>query len=163
MTASNAETLLHYHQKVADLDGHVITQWSANSIDVRNPEEDDAATLAARNTYDKLLGEVRFLEQKLQESPPEAVTKPPSKTSDTRYRRIKELFASTPNNTLRIGSRGALVYELQKLLNAKGSAIPEDGNFQLVTFQALRDFEASKSLYPDGKLDMLTLEYLLED
>lgn len=151
-----------YHQKVSQLDGHIITQWSANGIDVRNPEDDDAQTLAARATYDKLLGEVKFLENKLQNPDEDATAENQRLQKKKRHDRIKELFTTTSNNDLRIGSRGALVYELQKLLNKNGGSIPEDGNFQNVTFDALKSFEESNKLFPDGKLDMLTLEYLLE-
>ena len=57
---------MRYYQKVAQLDGHVITQWSTEKIDVRHPENDDQTTLAARARYDELLGEVTYLEKQLQ-------------------------------------------------------------------------------------------------
>lgn len=55
-----------------------------------------------------------------------------------------------------------MVYELQKLLIAKGYGIPLDGVFKTATLEALRAFEVSKNLYPDGRLDALTLSFLLE-
>ena len=119
--------LMLYHNKIAQLNGHVITQWSANHIDVRNPEDDDQATLAARATYDRLLGEVTYIEQQLKAATP--AVDPEVQVKQQKHDRMKELFTTTPNNDLRIGSKGALVYELQKLLNTKGTTIPVDGNF----------------------------------
>ena len=159
---ADRETAMLYYQKVAALDGYVITQWSTNEIDVRNPEEDDQETLAARASYDKLLGEVKFLENELNTSRLTTLESEKSFLKSQKRTRIKELFTTTSNNELRIGSRGALVFELQKLLNANGSNIPEDGNFQAVTFEALKEFQERNNLFPDGKLDMLTLDYLLE-
>lgn len=155
-------TVMLYHQKVAQLNGFIITTWSANSIDVRNPDDDDEQTLAARAQYDKILGEVTYLESKLQKTADDDNASAVKLKKKERHDRIKELFTSTPNNALRIGSSGALVFELQKLLNLNGSNIPQDGNFQRVTFESLKSFEEANTLFPDGKLDMLTLEYLLE-
>ena len=158
----NQETLMLYHNKVAQRDGYVITQWSAHNIDVRNPEDDDAQTLAARAVYDKYMGDISFLESQLKKVTISPVIDEVAIQRQQRNLRVRDLFKITSNNDLRIGSKGPLVYELQKLLNENGATIPEDGNFQRVTFEALKSFEESKKLFADGKLDILTLSHLLE-
>ena len=44
----------------------------------------------------------------------------------------------------------------------KGYEIPIDGLFRDITFNAVRVFEEKNGLFPDGKIDMLTLEYLVQ-
>lgn len=56
-------------------------------------------------------------------------------------------------STLRLGSRGPEVAQLQKLLNAKIHPIPPltpDGNFGLKTEAAVRKFQTHQHLKPDG-------------
>jgi hypothetical protein len=73
------------------------------------------------------------------------------------------MFYSDPvNNSLRIGDRSALVYEIQRLLISHGEVIQLDGLFNTETFNALKSIEEKNQLFTDGKLDAITLEYLLK-
>ncbi|MCH9659469.1 MAG: peptidoglycan-binding protein, partial [Bacteroidetes bacterium] len=76
---------------------------------------------------------------------------------------IKKTFYANPAaNGLRLGEKNAMVFEIQRLLNSKGDSIRHDGLFSTETFSALQNFEAKNGLLPDGKLDAITLEYLLQ-
>ena len=66
-----------------------------------------------------------------------------------------------PKNTLFYGEKSAFVYELQKLLTKKGFDIPVDGVYQNITSDALKSFEEKNNLFPDGKVDLMTLKALL--
>ncbi|MEJ6792525.1 MAG: peptidoglycan-binding domain-containing protein [Lacinutrix sp.] len=54
------------------------------------------------------------------------------------------------------------MFELQKLLVKKGYSIPVDGVYESITSEALKSFEKKNNLYPDGKIDIMTLKALLD-
>jgi len=159
----NKELLLNYYQAVEALNGAVITQWSANGIDVRNPEDDDKQTLAAVSEYNKKLAFVKYFEgQLLNPTKEKPIAAEPSEAAKKKML-VAEMFYANPNgNSLRLGERSALVYEIQKMLIDKGDSIKNDGLFRTETFNALKAFEEKNGLFPDGKLDGITLEYLLK-
>ena len=158
----NKALLLDYYQAVEALNGAIITQWGANGIDVRNPKDDDKQTLAAVSEYTRKLGFVKYFEsQLLNESVEEAVKTELSEEAKKKML-IAEMFHANPTtNSLRLGDRGALVYEIQRILIQKGDSIELDGLFNIETFNALKSFEEKNGLLPDGKLDAITLQYLL--
>jgi len=159
----NKELLLNYYQAVEAVNGFVITQWSANEIDVRNPEDDNAQTVAAVLEYSKKLGYVKYYESQLLKPREEkTVVKKNAPKVENRKKLVQKLFyANAQANGLQIGDRGALVYEIQRLLVQKGDSIEDDGIFSTETFNALRAFEEQNGLFADGKLDAITLNYLL--
>lgn len=53
-------------------------------------------------------------------------------------------------NTLKLGSSGTDVLQLQKLLNQNGANLVADGSFGALTDAAVKAFQASKSLVADG-------------
>jgi len=173
--------LLDYYKAIEQLNGYVISQWSYNGIDVRNPEDDNEETQAAISTYSDKLAVVKFYEDQLLSSnklkgqglsnpdikmieekgmtQAEYIKAKKDKGQKTKFMQLyKEAITS---NDLRLGSRNAFIYEFQKLLVKKGYDIPVDGVYKNATAEALRKFEESKGLFPDGKLDALTLEALL--
>ena len=156
----NKTLLLDYYQAIENLNGYIITQWTTNDIDVRNPEDDDETTLAAVKKYNDKLGKVKFYESQLT-----ATVKKIEEVSEEEIKKslILDSFNNDPKeNSLRLGEKSALVFEIQKLLNAKNQPIKIDGVFNTETFTALKNFEEQNSLYADGKLDALTLHYLLK-
>jgi peptidoglycan hydrolase-like protein with peptidoglycan-binding domain len=54
------------------------------------------------------------------------------------------------NPTLRVGSSGAAVTQLQQFLNTRGAGLKADGDFGAQTQSALKDFQRSTGLVPDG-------------
>lgn len=160
-TAADQELLLDYNQAIEAVNGYVITQWSAHKIDVRNPEKDNERTKAAVAEYRNKLAAVKFYEQQIAqagmaESPQEASTE-----IDPHKELIREMFKAGKSQTLSVGARGALVYEVQKLLIARGHDIPLDGIYRSETLNAIRSFEQERGLFADGALDAITLHHLL--
>ena len=73
-----------------------------------------------------------------------------------------DTFKSNPEKySLKVGDYSSFVYELQKVLVKKGHNIPIDGLFRDITFKAVGEFEQKNGLFPDGKVDAVTLDYLL--
>lgn len=156
---SNKELLLDYHHAVADLNGFVISQWGANGIDVRNPNDDDAQTMAAVATYAEKRGVVDYFEGRLSLAEKTSVKKVES-TITPKEALIRNIFKDNPS-PFRLGERSAMVFEIQQLLIDKGNLINRDGVYNAETFNALKSFEEINGLYPDGNIDTITLEYLL--
>lgn len=155
--------LLDYYEAVEALNGYVITQWGAQEIDVRNPSDDDDEIVAAVSEYRKRLANVKFYEAQLLELSTTEKPKMDLSEQEEKIGLIKKMFYSDPSgNTLSLGEESALIYEIQWFLNQKGDSIRHDGIFREETFNSLRSFEEKNQLYPDGKLDALTLEYLLK-
>ena len=170
--------LLNYYQAIEDLNSYVRIQWVTQDVDVRNPEDDDEDTKNAVLGYNKKLGLVKFYEDKLVES---AVLKNQGisnkeiivfeqnglKAKDyNQYLKRKFLIDTYKSNpekySLKVGDYSSFIFELQKKLVEKGHEIPIDGLFRDITFNAVRAFEEKNGLFPDGKIDMLTLEYLVQ-
>lgn len=154
VTEDNKATLFNYHQAIEAVNGYVISQWSLNDIDVRNPEDDNETTKAAVTEYRNKLAQVKYFEDLLKNPITKTIVNTAKENS------IKTLLSNF--NDLKMGAKNAAVYELQKLLVKKGYDIPVDGLFINATQSALKKFEADNRLYPDGKMDVLTLEALLK-
>lgn len=65
--------------------------------------------------------------------------------------------------TLRSGSRGDPVKLLQRLLNAQGAALAEDGIFGKLTEQAVRDYQRRRALTVDGVVGPMTWRALTQE
>ena len=163
VTNADKGLLLDYYEAVEALNGYVITQWSSDEIDVRNPGDDDEENNAAVSEYRKKLANVKFYESQLLN--PSVSEKPKTELyeAENKNKLIWKMFNSDPaRNSLKIGDKNALVYELQRLLISNGEKIQLDGLFKTETFEALKTFEEKNQLFADGKLDAITLDYLLK-
>lgn len=162
VSKANPKTLLDYHEAVEAVNGYVITQWSAHKIDVRNPKKDNEKTRAAVAEYRKKLAAVHFYEQQIALSATSDTTQESTSKTDPHKDLIREMFAAERPQSIRAGARGALVYEIQKLLIAQGYDIPLDGIYRSETINAIQNFEQEKGLYIDGVLDAITFHHLLD-
>lgn len=172
------KVVMNYYEAIEALNGYVISQWSTNRIDVRNPEKDNSVTTFAVNEYQKKLGQVKYYEAILKQSAiyktkglsnEEIKALEGNQLTEQALREYKEkqdfyvLFEKAlSKKTLSIGDQGPWVYELQKSLATAGYTIKIDGRFREETYNALQDFEDKNELYPDGVLDGLTLSTLLK-
>lgn len=172
------ETILqNYHQAIEDVNGFVRLSWVNNNVDVRNPDDDDDDTKALVNEYAKKLGVVKMYETRLIQSAKmkseglndkdviafeESGYKAKDYNEFIKRKFLMETFKSNPEKySLKVGDFSSFVYELQKILVKKGYNIPVDGLFKQTTIEALGAFEQKNGLFPDGKLDAVTLDYLL--
>ncbi len=172
----NKAFLLDYYEAVEALNNYVITQWSANDIDVRSPEDDNKESQEASRIYTKKLANVKFYEDQLLKASKlraegmtsqdlvlyeqEGITVQ-EKLREEHKAKLLKMFNSASNG-IKLGDQSAFVYEIQRLLIDKGHDIPLDGVFRNITTEALMAFETKQGLYPDGKLDVFTLDKLLE-
>lgn len=165
-----------YEEAIHEVNSYVKLQWTANDIDVRLPEDDDLETQQAVKTYSKKLAKIKYLEQKLTQS---ALMKKDGTTNDQVKKAENNITISTDNTSQlnsplldlyhnyidqskNLGSRNALIFEVQKLLNKQGYEIPLDGVYAQITSTALTDFESKNNLYPDGKIDILSFNALMK-
>jgi hypothetical protein len=167
--------IYNYYEAIEMLNNYIITQWSANNIDVRTPEEEDAKTQMATNKYAEKLAKVKHLESILEQSKvlknqglsnsaivlmeKEGITEV-QKSKAKADAMVRTLLKNA--SKIRLGERNALVYEIQKLLVKKGFNIPVDGVYKNATSQAILEFEVKNDLFPDGTMDAITLEALLQ-
>lgn len=172
------QVVMNYYEAIEVLNGYVISQWSTNRIDVRNPKKDNQATQFAVNEYQKKLGVVKYYEAILQQSTvykAKGLSNAEIKILEKNELTEQELLAYNRKTVfydlfeeaifkenLRIGNQGPWVYELQKILTSEGYPIAVDGKFKTETHNAVKDFEYKNQLYPDGILDALTLHKLLK-
>lgn len=169
--------VLDYNKAITDLNTFVKLKWTASDIDVRAPESDDLETSQAVQEYGTKLARVSCLEKKLAQSA--AYKKqgwnnqqildfennrstPAMITKNRKIDLLHQLFNQEVTASQRIGSRSALIFEIQKLLIDKGYDIPLDGVFAQITSTALADFETKNNFYPDGKIDALTFDALIK-
>ncbi|WP_299050447.1 peptidoglycan-binding domain-containing protein [uncultured Polaribacter sp.] len=171
----NQEFVLNYYKAIEDLNSYVMLQWSANSIDVRTPEDDDHETKLAVTKYSEKLGRIKYYETKLYTSAllkkdglsnkeikflEETGTDLNSYKYQQEVMRIKSMFDN--ERKLSYGQTGALIYEVQKKLVKKGFNITVDGIYRIETKNAIKSFEEKNNLFADGLLDILTLDALFK-
>ena len=154
----NPEIVKNYYDAVENLNSFVMMQWTANSIDVRTPKNDDAETKLAIETYAKKLAYIKFLELKL--SKKESAEINLNNNSKKEIDKIKGLF--DPCLKLYNGQKNPLTFEIQKRLVKLGYKIKIDGVYRFETLNAIKNFEEKNNLLADGYLDLLTIETMFE-
>ena len=171
----NQQLVIDYKKSVEDLNSFVMLQWSANGIDVRTPEDDDTETKAALSSYANKLGNIKYYETKLENSAnlkakglsnkeikylEKTGTDLKSHQNKLAISKIKSMF--NPNDKMVYGQKSALIYEVQKKLISKGIVVVNDGIYKLETLNGIKTFEEQNNLFPDGILDVLTLDALFD-
>ncbi|WP_435416524.1 peptidoglycan-binding domain-containing protein [Polaribacter aestuariivivens] len=175
----NQEALLNYYNAVENLNNYIKLQWTANEIDVRAPESDDTETTSAVKTYASKLATVKYYEsilenskklkekglsnkeiKFLEETGTDLKTHLQQKEITSYNKRMRALFADSKK--IVYNQKTALIFEVQKLLVKNGFDIAVDGIYRAETSNAIKSFEAKNNLFADGKLDVLTLDALLE-
>ena len=178
-TDFNKSLVNDYLKSITNLNGYMELQWSANGIDVRNPEKGDAQNQYVSNQYNSLLSEVNFLEnqllqiQKLKNEGKsnqeiELLIKGHKTTDQIEKEKKQNTYRTTLIDLYNSKSKSftteeTFVFEIQKLLNKKGYSIQIDGKYRKETTEAIKSFEQKNNFYPDGKIDLLTLKTLLQD
>lgn len=169
--------LQNYYQAIEEVNSYVRMSWSNNDVDVRNPEDNDDDTKAVVAGYTKKLGVVKYYEDRLVQSAKmkseglndkdviafeESGYKAKDYNEFIKRKFLMDTFKSNPEKySLKVGDYSPFIYELQKILVKKGHNIPIDGLFRDITFTAVYNFEKENGLFPDGKIDAVTLDYLL--
>lgn len=171
--------LFNYQNAITSLNSFIKMQWSAHRIDVINPEKDTQQIQLAVNTYAQKAAEIAYYESILNQSTKLKAkglnnedirifeeTGLTVKTYDEQKQKQKSaqrIRNSFNNKTIHMGEKSPLIFEIQKILNKNGFNIKNDGVFQNETSLAIKAFETKHNLLPDGKIDIISLEYLLEN
>jgi len=166
------QLVLNYRKAIEDVNGFV---KFANGIDVLKPEKDNLEAETAVSVYGEKISLVKFYEEKLIESntlkekglSPEDIKavfenkkNPDQIVKEEQKDLLRSLFERSNISNNR--ANGEIVYEIQKLLVSKGYEILIDGKYRQETQQAIKDFEQKNNLFPDGKIDLLVFEKLLD-
>ncbi len=156
-----------YYKTALEVGSYARSLWNNDGIDVRFMDKENFESTQATEYYELLKATAKMLENKLLKS---ATLKTQGYSND----QIKMLIedGKTPEDLelmskayligLQIGTNGSEAWELQKLLNAKGDSIPEDGIFNMITYNRLRVFQTENGLFPSGQVDKETLTALLK-
>ncbi|MCL7753280.1 peptidoglycan-binding domain-containing protein [Polaribacter sp. Z022] len=171
----NQELVLNYYKAIEDLNSYVMMQWSTNGIDVRTPEDDNEETKIAVKKYSNKLATIKYYESKLEKSISlknkgasnkeikfleQTGTDLQSHLKSIAIKKIKSMF--DPKEKMIYGQKNALIFEVQKRLISKGIIVVNDGLYKIETLNAIKTFEEKNNLYPDGILDVLTLDALFK-
>ena len=158
--------LQQYYQNAYDIGNFARTLWHDRKIDVRFTTPEDLEVKKAVQYYGQLVSTTHYLEDMLVNS---------KKLKDQGFSNQDILlmeqegispvgFLILKNKQLeglKRGDSGRSVWELQKLLVQKGYSIPVDGIFNVVTEDALKDFQQEIADYPSGIVDDTTLRALV--
>lgn len=159
--------LKEYYGTVLEIGTFARSMWRTHTIDVRSPDANDPDEQLKAIYYNQLIVTAGHLERKLETSKTykdQGYTNSEIKLlleqgitrEDLKLRKNAHMFG------LARGSNGAAVWELQKMLNAQGDSIPEDGIFNLITTNRLKEFQSKNNLFPSGEVDENTLKALLK-
>ncbi len=167
--------LYKYYEAIEGVNSYIASQWSAERIDVRSPKDDDAETKIAVDTYAKKVAKVKYYEAQLEKSKnlkDKGLSNDEVKLFEDKGITLKNLQKAESDAKMKtmlnnhgkliIGEKSAFVYEIQKLLVENGLDIPVDGVYESITSNAILDFETKNNLFPDGNIDLLTLQALLK-
>ncbi|GAB5524675.1 MAG: hypothetical protein Roseis2KO_25470 [Roseivirga sp.] len=159
--------LKEYYGLVLEIGNFARSSWTHDGVDVRSPDFEKNTDKLKADYYNSLKVSARMLERKLEESK----TLKDQGYDNEEIKLLMEQNLTRQDLKLREhaymsglsrGSSGAAVWELQKMLNALGDSIPEDGIFNLITTNRLKEFQTQNDLYPSGEVDEKTLKALLK-
>ena len=169
------EVVMNYYDAIERLNSYVKTQWTANEIDVRTPENDDEETKLAVSGYAKKLAKVKYYEAILEKSSllkekgisnkeikylEEKGLDIESQKRASKIQMIKNMF--DPSRNILKKEKSVFIYEVQKRLVENGFNIKVDGIYLQETSDAIKSFEENNKLFADGQLDAITIDLLFK-
>lgn len=161
------EVLKNYYKTALEVGSYARSLWRNDQIDVRFIDNENFESTRATQVYNEMIATAKMLQAKLELS---AQLKSQGYSNDEVQMYFEQNL--TPEDLkirdnyylfgLKIGSKGASVWELQKLLNVNSDSIPQDGIFNLITTNRLKDFQKNNGLFPSGEVDEKTLKALIK-
>lgn len=173
----NKETVYKYFRALEDANNYMQMQWSANEIDVRSPEKDNAETKFAVAKFADKVAKLNYFKALLEQS--KTLKNKGLNNNDIKHIEVNNMTISDfskeksakkqkqllldmmPESELYSGESSAFIYEIQKLLVDHGFNIPVDGVYKTVTSETIKAFQLKNNLFPDGKINVITLEQLI--
>lgn len=162
----NSIMVKSYFTSANEIGAFARKMWFNESIDVRFPDVSNEESINASALYNTLLNQVKFQEAKLVNS----YKLKQQNITNAQIKSIEEtgvdpslltfLGAKDRYLGLNEGTRGSLVWELQKMLIEKGFNLQKDGVYSLETRTQIAAFQNANDLYPSGRLDDMTFDKL---
>lgn len=163
----NPVVIKDYYSTILEIGNFARSSWNYDGVDVLSPDFEKEKDNLKAQYFIKLKATAKMLQDKLELS---------KKYRDQGYSKeqIQMIMEKglTPKDLelrekvyllgLSRGSNGAGVWELQKMLNTLEDSIPEDGIFNLITTNRLKEFQSKNNLFPSGEVDENTLKALLK-
>ena len=169
LTYHDPEVVATYFESAADLERYGRFCWKSYRIDVRSdkPFESPEKDLVA--AYEQKLAHLKQTEAMLKRSwslkeagwkaeEVELMLKKGLTESDYR---VYSFLAG--KKFLVFEDQGKGVFEVQRLLKARGYDLPVDGYFERQTREAVMNFQQKAGIYPTGKVGDLTIKKLIEE
>lgn len=159
--------LSEYYQKVIEIGAFARSVWRSKKHDVRQEEQGNLDESLDAKYYRSLIAEVEVIEDILESSKrykDQGYTNEQIKLILEQGMTIEDIRLQEKYYLvgLRLGSNGESVWELQRMLNARGDSIPEDGIFNLITINRLKEFQSANDLFPSGEVTESTLKALMK-
>ena len=162
------EVVKTYYQNAQEIGSYARATWYTDGIDVRFYDQQNTFGASKVAYYNALVAQTRQLEKQLELSQTykaagynnqevEQMLKTGVKPEELEQEKLIEAHLN-----LQFGDFSQEVYNLQKLLNAKGYSTPVDGNFRNSTQEMLQNFQTANDLAPTGIANRATLEMLLK-
>ncbi len=155
-----------YYKTALEVGSYARSLWNNDKIDVRFMDKAREKSKEATAYFESLQATAMWLETKLEKS---KEWKDLGYTDDDVQlmeqgltKKDLELRSKAHLIGLKRGTNGAPVWELQKMLNLSGDSIPEDGLFNQITVNRVREFQRANNLFPSGEIDKQTLQALLK-
>lgn len=170
----NPQLVINYNNAIEELNAYVKLQWFAHKIDVLKPEKEDLKTKSAVKIYHEKLAVIKYYEDQLTRSyelKQQGLSKEEIQYVFEGKKSVKEIAKEAhrqllrklfkASNSLKFDKKSKLVFEIQKRLVAKGYPIAIDGLDKSETQEAIIDFQKKHNFFPDGEVDWLTFEALI--
>lgn len=162
------DKVLRYYQLSEEIGSYGRYCWKEEKVDVLRSDTSDPEAGPMTRRYQELMASARFLENKLEQS---ARWKKAGYDNEqiaqmelglgTESEDEQAMEAVLNNQVLaRLNEKSALVYEVQKKLEARGMTLRVDGIFRFETQQKVREFQETEKLFPSGAIDLATMRRL---
>lgn len=162
----NNDLVVEYYKNANEIGSFARKMWFNESIDVRFPDVENEASVNASAYYNALLSEIKLQEallmnstklkqQRLSNDQIKTIEKTGLSPESIDFQENKNLYVG-----LNEGTRGSIVWEVQKKLIEKGFSLKKDGVYSLETRTQITAFQNANDLYPSGRIDSMTFDKL---
>jgi len=165
-------TLQQYYENAYEIGSFARELWFNKGIDIHFVDYEQEESENAVRYYKQLLATTEILEKRLLSSArlkslgfnnEEIKSIEDLGLSPQNYIFLKETELNQHLSGLKVGDIGHDVWELQKIILAKGYKIPKDGKFGTETEAALKDIQEKWDIFPSGIVDEATLQGLINN
>jgi murein L,D-transpeptidase YcbB/YkuD len=163
----NPEILKKYYESAYRVGSFAREVWFNKGLDVKFMDSTNPESQAATNTYEQMLVMTKMLEAALVNS--KKLKEQGFDNQAIKYIEENKIHPSVYSyhilfngRTFKRGDLESGIWKMQQLFNKLGKTIKVDGNFNLETEAAVKEFQAENNLFPSGVAEQETLQLLLK-